>query len=114
MDFLKTMFEGDAGGFSIVKKALGKSIADLQNRKQRPADTLLLVNGQSTDGGKMFAYVLVEGHKVDAFLEAQSKAPFYPDQFGKIIESGYGTPSEELRKRMESEYGFRHEDMESK
>jgi hypothetical protein len=36
--------------FSIVRKALDKIIAELQNRRVKPADTMMLINGESTDG----------------------------------------------------------------
>jgi hypothetical protein len=57
---------------------------------------------------------LVDGDKVDAFLEAQKHGPFYPDKFSKIIEKGYGRPFSGTRSRIESEYGFRHQGMENK
>ncbi len=72
---------------------------------------VLLVRGQSQEGEPVYAYVAVRADKLDEFVEAQSKDPFYPDQYGMIIESGTGDPSDEVRERMERDYGFNHEAM---
>lgn len=72
---------------------------------------VLLVRGQSPDGGSVYAYVAVRADKLDEFVEAQGRDPFYPDEHGVIIESGVGDPSEEVRERMERDYGFNHQAM---
>lgn len=72
---------------------------------------VLLVRGEDPQGQPIFAYVGVRADKLKAFMEAQNKGTFYPEEYGVIIESGTGLPSEEIRTRMEREYGFNHEGM---
>jgi hypothetical protein len=71
--------------------------------------TVLLVTGESPNGEAIFAYVAVRADRLPEFTEAQGKGTFYPEDFGVIIESGVGTPSEEVRNKMITEYGFNHE-----
>lgn len=72
---------------------------------------ILLVRGEDADGGPIFAYVAVRADKLDAFMEAQKSDTFYPEDYGMIIESGEGDPSDEVKAKMRDEYGFQHEDM---
>jgi hypothetical protein len=44
-------------------------------------------------------------------MEAQKSGMFYPEDFGVIVESGEGEPPAEVRKKMETEYGFNHQMM---
>ena len=72
---------------------------------------ILLVRGENPDGKPIFAYVAVRADKLEPFMEAQKSGMFYPDDFGVIVESGEGDPSAEVRKKMETEYGFNHQMM---
>lgn len=72
---------------------------------------VLLVRGESPEGEPVYAYVAVRADKLDAFVQAQAQEPFYPDEHGVIVESGVGEPSQEVRERMERDYGFNHETM---
>lgn len=72
---------------------------------------VLLVRGEDTTGKPIFAYVGVRADKLKPFMEAQAKGLFYPEEFGVIVESGFGEPDAEVRARMEKEYGFNHEGM---
>lgn len=72
---------------------------------------ILLVRGETPDGKKIYAYVAIRADRLEAFMEAQKKGTFYPEDFGIVIESGEGEPSDEVRARMTSEYGFNHEAM---
>jgi len=72
---------------------------------------VLLVRGETPDAKKIFAYVAVRADKLEAFMEAQKKGTFYPEDFGIVIESGEGEPSDEVKKKMTEEYGFNHEAM---
>jgi len=49
--------------------------------------------------------------KLVDFMAAQSSCPFYPEDFGVIIESGEGEPTPEVRQKMAREYGFNHDQM---
>lgn len=70
---------------------------------------ILLVRGENPDGGAIYAYVAVRADKLESFMEAQQSGVFYPEDYGVIIESGDGEPTEEIRKKMEEEYGFNHQ-----
>ena len=63
------------------------------------------------DGQKIYAYVAIRADKLEAFMEAQKKGTFYPEDYGVIIESGEGEPTDETKQKMTKEYGFNHEAM---
>lgn len=72
---------------------------------------ILLVRGEATDGQPIFAYVAVRADKLEAFMEAQKSDQFFPEDYGMVIESGEGEPSDEVRAKMRDEYGFNHDEM---
>jgi hypothetical protein len=72
---------------------------------------MLLVRGESPEGQPIYAYVAVRADKLEAFMKAQEEGLFHPDDYGVIVEAGEGDPDEEVRKRMEEEYGFNHQSM---
>lgn len=72
---------------------------------------ILLVRGESPDGEPIYAYVAVRADKLEAFMDAQKSGMFYPEDYGVIVESGVGEPSDEIKKKMEEEYGFNHQSM---
>ncbi len=72
---------------------------------------VLLVRGESPDGKKIYAYLAVRADKLEEFMEAQKSGTFYPEDYGIVIESGAGDPSEEIKEKMTKEYGFNHEAM---
>ena len=72
---------------------------------------ILLVRGENPDGSPIYAYVAVRADKLEAFMAAQKSGTFYPEDFGVVIEAGEGEPSAEVRKKMETEYGFNHQGM---
>lgn len=72
---------------------------------------MLLVRGENPEGGPIYAYVAVRADKLEAFMKAQEDGMFYPDDYGIIVEAGDGEPTDEVRQKMEEEYGFNHEAM---
>lgn len=72
---------------------------------------MLLVRGESPEGQPIFAYVAVRADKLEAFMKAQESGMFHPDDYGVIVEAGEGEPNEEVRQRMEEDYGFNHQAM---
>lgn len=72
---------------------------------------ILLVRGESPEGGAIYAYVAVRADRLEDFMEAQNSGMFYPEDYGVIIESGEGEPTDEVRERMERDYGFNHQMM---
>jgi hypothetical protein len=69
---------------------------------------VLLVRGEDPQGQPIFAYVGIRADKMQEFIAAQSNGLFYPEEHGIVIESGFGEPSDEVKARMEREYGFNH------
>ncbi len=72
---------------------------------------VLLVRGENPEGERIFAYMGVRADKLESFIEAQKNGTFYPEDYGIVIESGVGEPSEEVKQKMTKEYGFNHEAM---
>jgi hypothetical protein len=72
---------------------------------------VLLVRGEDPDGKPIYAYVAVRADKLEEFMAAQKSGVFYPEEYGIIVESGVGEPTEEVKARMETEYGFNHNAM---
>jgi tetratricopeptide (TPR) repeat protein len=73
------------------------------------AVAVVLVRGPSADGIPIYAYVAVRSDRLVDLHEAEKRPAFFPDEYGVIIESGEGEPSEEVKQRMTREYGFRHQ-----
>ncbi len=61
------------------------------------------------DGKPCWAYMCVKPSMAKSFKEARDKGAFDIEQYGSVIEYGYGSePPEEVKKRMEVEYGMNH------
>jgi len=72
---------------------------------------VLLVRGESPEGDAIYAYVAVRADRLEDFMQAQKTGMFYPEDYGVIIEAGEGDPDEDVRTRMERDYGFNHKMM---
>lgn len=72
---------------------------------------VLLVRGEDPEGKPIYAYVGVRADRLQEFMAAQQSGTFYPEEYGVIIEAGEGEPNAEVRKKMETEYGFNHDAM---
>lgn len=72
---------------------------------------VLLVRGESPEGSKIFAYLAIRADKLESFMQAQKSGTFFPEDYGVVLESGEGEPSEDVKLRMTQEYGFNHEAM---
>ncbi|MDE3016061.1 MAG: hypothetical protein KGI29_03965, partial [Pseudomonadota bacterium] len=60
---------------------------------------ILLVRGESPEGKKIFAYLGIRADRLEAFMEAQKKGTFYPEDYGIIIEAGEGEPSDAVKQK---------------
>lgn len=70
---------------------------------------ILLVRGESPTDAPIWAYCAVKAGKVAEFMTAQREIPFYPAEFGIVLEAGEGKePGDAVRERMAVEYGFDH------
>lgn len=72
---------------------------------------VLLVRGESPDGQKIYAYLAIRADRLEAFMEAQKQGTFFPEDYGIVLETGEGEPSDEVKLKMTQEYGFNHEAM---
>jgi hypothetical protein len=89
----------------IVRKVFGRKLSELQQRNIVQLPVLVLTYGNSSDGRPMFAYVAVKHDQIENFKAAQKRTPFRPEDYGKVLESGYGFPSEEIRHKMANQLG---------
>lgn len=99
---------------TVLLWQLGAIVSDLSRSDKILAEKtvcVLLVRGEDPDGQPIYAYVGVRADKLQEFMEAQKNGLFYPEEHGVVIESGQGIPDEEVRARMERDYGFNHEGM---
>jgi hypothetical protein len=102
--------EGDRRVVAAIDAALAGKVVPAPGNAAKTV-CVLLVRGQNPEGAPIFAYVAVRGDKLSEFMKSQESGMFYPEDFGVIVESGEGEPSEEIRRRMETEYGFNHDGM---
>lgn len=72
---------------------------------------ILLLRGENAEKEQIYAYVGVRADKLEEFMKAQETAIFQPEDYGIVIESGEGEPSDEIKAKMTKEYGFNHEAM---
>lgn len=68
-----------------------------------------MLRGKNSDNDDVYAYVAVRADNIDHFIEAQHQPNFNPEDYGIILESGIGAPHDNIREKMEREYGFQHE-----
>lgn len=69
---------------------------------------LYLLRYQPEAGTKIFYFLLVNPLKEKAFLKAMSGTEaFNINEYGKIVASGYGEPSEEVKQQMRDLYDAR-------
>lgn len=72
---------------------------------------ILLIRGENAEGEKLYAYIAVRADRLQDFMEAQKSGTFFPEDYGMILESGVGEPSDEVKAKMTKEYGFNHDAM---
>lgn len=89
-----------------------KKIAILQKRKHSDAAkdiVICYIQGTDPNGEKVFSYIAIDGDLLEEFNEAIHKGDVDIDEYGVRIASGYGEPTEAVKKMMMDEYGFDHE-----
>lgn len=89
-------------------------MADLSRSEQLLAEKtmcILLLRGSDANKEDIWAYVGVRADKLEEFMKAQESESFNPEDYGVIIRSGSGEPSDEDKEYMTKEYGFNHEAM---
>lgn len=88
-----------------------KKLSKTDQRMLERIACVLLVRGENPNDEAIYAYVGVFGDRLQEFMAAQASGTFYPEDYGMILEAGNGEPSEEVRLKMETVYGFDHEAM---
>lgn len=71
-------------------------------------EIITLVEGTSR-GQPYFAYVAMKPSSFIAYKLAEKEGSVKLAEYGKIIEHGEGSPSKELKKKIEEEYAGSHE-----
>ena len=62
---------------------------------------VVLLQGQDDEDNEVFHYIAVRGENFDKFMGEQEKAEFFdPDDYGVIIDSGFGTPEAAFKTRI--------------
>jgi hypothetical protein len=70
---------------------------------------LLLSQGKTIEGDDTYTYISVPPSKLIAFKEAEAEGGFYYEDFGEVLASGEeAEPPDDVKKKMEEEYGFNH------
>jgi hypothetical protein len=70
-------------------------------------DITMLMQGKNSDGQKVFAYIKLSLFQLTAMKNAiKERKSFQPSDFGTVLVSGEGDPSEELRNTMSLQYGL--------
>jgi hypothetical protein len=65
-----------------------------------------LLKAKDKNGERCFFYVFIDKDKVDKFRKIPKKTKLDLLDYGKVVESGFGEPSEEIKKKMKEEYNF--------
>lgn len=79
-----------------------------QKEQMQGSMVIFLVQGMDHTGNKVYCYLAVRADKVEEFQAAMQSGNFNPDEYGMRIVSGFGDPTESVRKMMETDYGFSH------
>jgi hypothetical protein len=86
----------------IIKQEPPESIA-----AQLKEEIVMLLQGKNTDGKRTFAYIKLSVFKLGVLKNAIiQKQDFQPSDFGKVLVSGEGEPSQEIRELMTQQYGL--------
>lgn len=70
-------------------------------------DIVMFMKGKNSDNQPIFAYLKLSIYQLRAMKNAIiAKATFLPSDFGKVLVSGEGEPSEEIQSIMSRQYGL--------
>ena len=74
-------------------------------------DIVMFMKGKNSDNQPIFTYLKLSIYQLRAMKNAiKAKATFLPSDFGKVLVSGEGEPSEEIQSIMSRQYGFLDEE----
>lgn len=69
---------------------------------------VVLIRGYSPSYQPQYAYMAIQGNRVEAFREALAKGISDVEEYGVILDVGPGDPTPEVMERMERDYLFDH------
>ena len=70
---------------------------------------MILCRGIGIDGKSCWAYMCIKPSMAKSFKDAREKGAFDIEDYGTVIEHGEGVnPSDDIKRRMEREYGMNH------
>ncbi len=59
----------------------------------------------TSNGKPTYYYIAVKGDRMLEFKTALDKGFFNPQEYGAVLEWGYGEPSDQMKQKMLKEYG---------
>ena len=93
--------------FDIPKKKHGSFAEKVLAEKNR----MYYLRFAPKDSDPTYYFVLIDPPKEQAFLDALNGTEvFNLEDYGKIINSGYGEPSAELKQEMKEKYNIQYDD----
>jgi len=96
----------------IRMEFLKESMPPKELLEEADADNAIIVltTGEMENGSSFYAYLAIKPSKYLDFLEAEKKGDYKLSDYGKVIEMGEGeNPSTQVMKKMEKEFGIRHD-----
>lgn len=70
-----------------------------------------LVKSEDAQGRPTFFYLAIQAHKWDAFKQALKKGNFDANDYGAVLYSDYGEPTEAVQQAVEAHYGISLRDL---
>ena len=86
-------------------------LTHIQKLKLDGCDGIVLLRGQTLFGDEIFAYIRASREDIDRMIimcEAGEAIDY--SKYKEIIKNDWGSPCDNVKRFMESEYGFRHGD----
>jgi tetratricopeptide (TPR) repeat protein len=95
-----------AGGWSTP--GFGRYLSpDLVDDEFLDAEIVILLHGTNVTGDQIYSYTKVLGSGLKAmFAKMQAGEYFKPDDFGTVLEAGFGVPPQEIRDKMKEEWNM--------
>lgn len=78
----------------------------LDKIKGSDSANIFLVRGRDDTTLPCYFYIEVDKTKRPLFEKFKKGQQVNLEEFGKVLESGYGEPSEEIKERMKEEYNY--------
>lgn len=83
------------------------SFAEKVAKSKGAAEVFLVTGGSDNSGRKAWYFIRVDSPKVSAFHRAIKSGNINLDEYGEILDSGYGEqPPESVKQFMRDKYGF--------